>query len=180
MAPVAQAPLRIRPARPDDIPAAYAMKRALAVAEGHEGVLRASEQDWRRDAFGPARRFRCIVAEAGATLVGMATYSEVYMTALAAPIFSIQDLYVAPESRRLGAGRGLVAEVAAVALERGIPLIELAVMDKNPARQFYRRLGFQHLEECLTYAVGGEPMLALAAARGRGAAGMKRKTSINH
>lgn len=168
MAPYAEAPhLRIRPACPEDIPAAFAMKRALAIAEGHEGVLRASEQDWRRDAFGPEPRFRCIVAAAGAALVGMLTYSELYMTALAGPIFSIQDLYVEPQSRRLGAARALVAEVAAAAVERGIPLIELTVMDKNPARQFYHRLGFRHLEDCLTYAVGGAPMLALAASRGR-------------
>jgi ribosomal protein S18 acetylase RimI-like enzyme len=92
----------------------------------------------------------------------MVTYSEVYMTALGGPIFSIQDLYVEPGRRAQGAGRALVAHVAAVALERGVPLIELTVMDGNPARKFYHRLGFRHLKPCLTYAIGGEPLLALA------------------
>jgi ribosomal protein S18 acetylase RimI-like enzyme len=156
------AKLRIRPARPGDIPAVFRMKRDLAAAEGNEGVIRATERDWLRDGFGPDARFRCFVAEAAESLVGMVTYSEVYMTSLGGPIFSIQDIYVEPARRRSGAGRALIAHVAAAALERGVPLIELTVMDTNPARTFYQRLGFQHLQPCLTYAVGGEPLLALA------------------
>lgn len=156
--------LRIRPARPGDIPAVFRMKRDLAAAEGNEGVIRATERDWLRDGFGRDARFRCFVAEAEAAegLAGMVTYSEVYMTSLGAPIFSIQDLYVEPAWRQSGAGRALIAHVAAAALERGVPLIELTVMDTNPARAFYQRLGFQHLQPCLTYAIGGEKLLALA------------------
>ncbi len=162
-----QAELRVRPARPGDVPALFRMKLDLATAEGNEGIMRATERDWLRDGFGPDARFRSFVAEVAERPVGMVTFSEIYMTALGGPIFSIQDLYVEPGRRRLGAGRALLAAVAAAALERGIPLIELAVMDVNPARKFYRRLGFRHLEECLTYAIGGEPMLALALPAGR-------------
>jgi ribosomal protein S18 acetylase RimI-like enzyme len=167
--------LRIRPARPADIAEIFAMKRALTADEGNEAVLRASEQDWLRDGFGRAPRFCCIVAEAETTLIGMATYNEIYLTALGGPIFTIQDLYVAPGRRKLGAGRALVAEIAAVALERGIPLIELAVREDNAARKFYRRLGFRHLKECLTYAIGGEPMLALTLPAGSGVAPSPRR-----
>lgn len=138
------------------------MKLELARAEGHGDVLRASERDWARDGFGPDARFRAIIAERGAEPVGMATYSEVYVTALGGAVLSLQDLYVAPGARRLGAGRALVAHVAAAAVGRGLPLLQLNVMAENPARKFYRRLGFGHLSECLTYAVGGEAMLALA------------------
>ena len=156
-------PLRIRPACPADVPALFRMKRALSLAEGNEAVLRARESDWLRDGFGPAARFRCFLAELGEIPVGMASYSETYMTALGGAIFSIQDLYVEPERRQLGAGRALVAAVAAAALEQGVPLIELTVLDQNPARRFYRRLGFAHFAGCLTYALGGEAMLVLAA-----------------
>ncbi len=156
--------LRVRPAVPADVPAVFRMKRALARDEGNEAVLRASERDWLRDGFGAGARFHCLVAEAGEEPVGMVTYSAVYMTALGGPIFTVQDLYVEPRHRKLGAGRALLARVAAAALERGVPLIELSVMDANPARKFYRRLGFGHLKQCLTYAIGGDPMTALAAA----------------
>ena len=155
-------PLRVRPARPADVPALFRMKLELTRSEGNEAVLRATERDWQRDGFGPNARFRCYVAEQAGAPVGMVTYSEVYMTALADVVFSIQDLYVDPARRKLGAGRALVTAVAAAAVQQGVPLIQLNVLDGNAARKFYRRLGFQHLRECLTYAIGGEPLLNLA------------------
>jgi ribosomal protein S18 acetylase RimI-like enzyme len=157
-------PLRVRPAKPGDVPTLYRMKLALARAEGDEAVLVASERDWLRDGFGPDARFRSVLAEEGTTALGMATYSEVYLTGLGGMIFSLQDLYVDPAQRKRGTGRALVAAVAAAAVERGVPLIQLNVLDTNPARAFYRSLGFQHLGECLTYAIGGAPMLTLARA----------------
>lgn len=155
------AALRVRPATPGDVPALFAMKRALTTAEANGAVLLATEEDWRRDGFGPAARFHGFVAEASDRPLGMVTYSEVYMTALGGSVFSINDLYVEPGRRRLGTGRKLLAAVGAAALERGIPLIVLAVMDANPAQSFYDRLGFRHLAECLTYAIGGGPLMAL-------------------
>jgi len=154
--------LRVRPAKPGDVPTLFRMKLDLARAEGNESVMVATERDWLRDGFGPDARFRSFLAEQATTAIGMITYSEVYMTALGGVVFSIQDLYVEPAQRKLGAGRALVIEVAAAAVERGVPLIQLNVLDSNPARKFYRRLGFQHLRQCLTYAIGGAPMLTLA------------------
>lgn len=168
--------LRIRPARPEDVPVLFRMKRALTAAEGNEAVLRAGESDWLRDGFGLAARFRCFLAELGGIPVGMVSYSETYLTALGGVIFSIQDLYVEPERRQRGAGRALIAAVAAAALEQRVPLIELAVLDQNPARRFYRRLGFAHLAGCLTYALGGEAMLGLAA--GAAAPSVKQPLTI--
>ncbi len=162
--------VRVRPAMPGDVPALFRMKRELTHAEGNDAILVATERDWLRDGFGPDARFRSFLAEQAATPIGMITYSDVYMTALGGVVFSIQDLYVDPARRKLGAGRALVTEVAAAAIERGVPLIQLNVLDSNPARKFYRRLGFQHLRPCLTYAVGGAPMLLLALPEGTTAA----------
>lgn len=155
---------RIRPAVPADVPALFAMKRRLAQAAGAGDTLRATTEDWLRDAFGTAARFGLFVAENAGAIIGMVAYNEIYMTALGGPVFAIQDLFVEPEHRKFGAGRALVAEVAAAAIAKGIPLIELNVRDDNPARKFYRRAGFRHLKECLTYAIGGEAMLDLALA----------------
>jgi ribosomal protein S18 acetylase RimI-like enzyme len=136
----------------------------LAQAAGAGDTLRATAEDWLRDAFGTAARFGLFVAENAGAIIGMVAYNEIYMTALGGPVFAIQDLFVEPEHRKFGAGRALVAEVAAAAIAKGIPLIELNVRDDNPARKFYRRAGFRHLRECLTYAIGGEAMLDLALA----------------
>ncbi len=154
--------LHVRPARPGDVPALFRMKLELARSEGNEAVLVATEHDWLRDGFGPDARFRSFLAEQAGAAIGMATYSEIYMTALGGIVLCLQDLYVDPARRKLGAGHALVAAVAAAAVERGAPLIQLNVLDSNPARKFYRRLGFQNLRECLTYAIGGAPMLTLA------------------
>jgi len=155
---------RIRPAKPTDVPALFQMKTALARGEGQEEVLRASERDWLRDGFGPDARFRAFVSEAEGRLCGMIVYNPFYMTALGGDVFAIQDLFVEPGMRKLGIGRALIAHVAAVAVGDGVPLIQLVVHEDNPARKFYRRLGFGHLRECLTYAIGGQPMLELSLA----------------
>jgi ribosomal protein S18 acetylase RimI-like enzyme len=157
-----QPQFRIRPAKPTDVPALFQMKAALARSEGHEEVLRASERDWLRDGFGPNARFRAFVAEAEGRLCGMIVYNPFYMTALGGDVFAIQDLFVEPAMRKLGIGRALIAHVAAVAVDEGVPLIQLVVHEDNAARKFYRRLGFGHLRECLTYALGGQPMLELS------------------
>ena len=159
-----QPQFRIRPAKPTDVPALFQMKQTLARAEGNEAVLRASERDWLRDGFGPDARFRAFVAEAHGRLCGMVVYNPFYMTALGGDVLAIQDLYVEPTRRKLGIGRALIAHVAAVAVSDGVPLIQLVVHEDNPAREFYRRLGFGHLRECLTYAIGGQPMLELSLA----------------
>lgn len=157
------ASFHVRPAKPADIPALFRLKQRLAADEGNGGVLRATESDWLRDAFGPAPRFRAFLADGNGQVIGMVTFCAIYSTALAGPIFSIQDLFVEATYRTLGAGRTLLARVAEAAIAEGVPLLQLDVRSDNPARSFYRAIGFQHLRDCLTYAIGGEAMLALAA-----------------
>jgi GNAT superfamily N-acetyltransferase len=156
-------PFQVRLACPADIHALFHLKQQLVRAEGNEGILRATEHDWLRDGFGARAQFTSLVAESGETIIGMLTYSPVYLTALAGPVLSIQDLFVESEHRKTGVGRALLARLSAIALAQDIPLIQLNVLEDNPARQFYRRAGFQHLRECLTYAIGGEAMHDLAA-----------------
>lgn len=157
-----QPPFRIRPARPEDVPALLRMKRALTELDGAGATLAATEEDWRRDGFGAAPRFQAFIVEGAAGAIGMITYSELYLTALAGPVLFVQDLFVEAACRKLGIGRVLLAQLAEAAVQRRIPLIQLTVLDGNPARKFYRRLGFQHLRECHTYAMAGQRMLDLA------------------
>jgi len=153
----------VRPAVPADVPALLRLKRQLAILEKAEFVLRATAQDWLRDGFGPQARFTAFVAEHTGATLGMVTASERYYTSWAGCTLYIQDIYVDPAWRGRGMGGALLRCVAALALERGSPLVELTVREDNPARELYGRLGF-HQVECANYAIAGPALATLAGA----------------
>ncbi len=155
---------QVRAARPQDVPALMRMKLSLAKIENAEHAIRANAQDWLRDAFGERPRFAAFIAEWGVAPIGMATCSERYYTGWPEPAIYVGDLFVEPRFRRRGVAQALLARIAQHAIVRNSPMIELTVRDDNSARDFYRRCGFQVVEECVNYVAGG---LALAALAGR-------------
>jgi ribosomal protein S18 acetylase RimI-like enzyme len=158
---VQQAAFSVRPAAPADVPALLRLKQDLAILENAECVLRATAQEWVRDGFGPQARFTAFVAEHAGAVVGMATASERYYTSWAGCTLYIQDIYVDPAWRGRGIGAALLGCVAALAIERGSPLVELTVREGNPARGLYRRLGF-HQVQSANYVIAGPALTNLA------------------
>ena len=154
--------VRVRNAMPADVPTIARMKLELAQEEGFPEVVRATEEDWMRDLFSPTARFSTFVAESSDGMVGMLIYGEKYCPAWPDPIIFILDLYVDPAHRRHGVGTMLLQHVAGRAIRNKIPLMELNVLEDNPARQLYSRAGFQHLPQCLTYVIAGPGLLQLA------------------
>jgi ribosomal protein S18 acetylase RimI-like enzyme len=154
-----------RAATPADVPALLRLKRQLAILEKAEVALRATEGDWLRDGFGPRAQFTAFVAEQAGAVIGMVTASERYYTSWAGCTLYIQDIYVDPPWRGRGIGAALLGCVAALALERGSPLVELTVRADNPARRLYRRVGFQQVD-CATYVVAGPALASLAGSAG--------------
>jgi hypothetical protein len=53
--------------------------------------------------------------------------------------------------------------LAAIAVERGWERIDFQVLDWNPARGFYRRLGIEHLGDWLRYGGDAAALRRLAA-----------------
>lgn len=151
----------VRPARPADVPLLFAMKRQLAIQENAKRALRASEQDWLRDGFGPQAKFAAFVAERQGVVVGMATVSEHYYTSWAGCTLYIQDIFVEPAQRRRGIASALLAHIAAYALKRGSPLVQLTVREGNPARRLYRHRGFTRVP-CVHYVAAGAALTELA------------------
>jgi ribosomal protein S18 acetylase RimI-like enzyme len=129
--------------------------------------MRATEQDWSRDGFGPHARFHAYVAEQDAAIIGMVTVSERYYTGWAGSSLYVQDIYVARAHRQRGVASALLARVAARAVERGCPFVELIVRDDNPARKLYRRAGFVPVKHSLAYVLGGNALAELAGKIGR-------------
>ena len=66
-------------------------------------------------------------------------------------------------ARGRGVGRLLLARLAAIARERGCSRLNLSVLDWNPARAFYHRLGFAETRGWLPYGLAGAALDRLAA-----------------
>ena len=56
-----------------------------------------------------------------------------------------------------------MTRLAAIAVERGWERIDFQVLDWNPARGFYRRLGIEHLGDWLRFGADAEALRRLAA-----------------
>jgi GNAT superfamily N-acetyltransferase len=152
----------IRPACAADVDSMMRMKAQLAAAENAAFALRWTHADWLHEGFGANARFRAYVAECDDANVGMVIYSERPYTGWREPALYIQDLFVELKYRRRGIGGALLARVAADAVARASPMIELTMHAGNPAREFYRRAGFELIEDCVHYIAARKGLATLA------------------
>ena len=155
--------IAIRNAGPDDAGTIVRLIRELAVYENLLEEVRISEADVLRDGFGARPCFECLLAEMDGDAVGFAIHRPNYSTFEGRAGLFVEDLFVAERARRLGVGRMLMARLAAIARERGCSHMNLAVLHWNPAREFYDRIGFAHLEDWLPYGISGHALARLAA-----------------
>ena len=93
---------------------------------------------------------------------GFALFFPNFSTWLGKPGLYLEDVFVSEWARKLGVGRRLMARLAAIAVERGWGRLDFWVLHWNPARGFYHRLGFRHMDEWLPYRAEGDALLALA------------------
>ncbi|HJU19647.1 MAG TPA: GNAT family N-acetyltransferase [Stellaceae bacterium] len=154
--------LAIRSAAAEDAGLLLQMIRELAAYERLAGAVVASEEDLRRYGFGPERRFEALIASLDGEPVGFALFLPDFSTFSGRPGLFLEDLYVRERARRHGVGRRLVARLAAIAVERGCPALHFNVLTWNPARGFYRRLGFAASEEWQPWGGAGEVVHRLA------------------
>jgi ribosomal protein S18 acetylase RimI-like enzyme len=120
----------------------------------------------RRDAFGPRRAFRVVVAETPrGHVVGYAAFLVGYNTDVAARDMFMLDLFVQPAWRSRGVGRALVLALAQEAVRRRLPNLEWGVRGNNTrALRFYRRLGAR-VSQVRIAALRGRALTALVPPR---------------
>jgi len=73
----------------------------------------------------------------------------------------IEDLYVRPEYRGLGVGKALFTRCAEIARARNLGRIEWAVLEWNPAREFYEHFGARALDDWILYRLSGDALRSL-------------------
>jgi GNAT superfamily N-acetyltransferase len=152
----------IRFATADDVGLLLQLIRELAAYERAPDAVVATKDDLCRYGFGPERRFEGLIAFVEEEPAGFALFFPDFSTWRGRPGLYLEDLYVRDWARRLGVGRRLIARLAAIAIERDWPALRLMVLDWNPARGFYRRLGIEPHREWLPYGMAGDALRLMA------------------
>ena len=95
--------------------------------------------------------------------VGFALFFHNFSTFLGRAGIYLEDLFVLPEYRGKGFGKGLLRRLAQIAVERGCGRLEWWCLDWNqPSIDFYRSLGAEPMEEWTTYRLTGDTLREMA------------------
>ncbi len=152
----------IRFATAQDCPLLLRLIRELAEYERAPDSVVASEADLRHHGFGADPRFEAILAFIDGEPAGAALFHARFSTWLGRPGLYLEDLYVTEGARGRGVGHRLMTRLAAIAVERGWGRIDFQVLDWNPARGFYQRLGMGHVGGWLRYGADEGALRRLA------------------
>ena len=132
----------VRPAVPTDAPTVFGFIRALAEYEKLLHEVEATQDDLAGHLFGPAPRLFCDIAEQDGTPVGFAVWFYNYSTFRGRHGIYLEDLFVVPEARGLGAGKALLRALAQRCETEGLARLEWSVLNWNaPSIAFYDSLG---------------------------------------
>ena len=95
--------------------------------------------------------------------VGFALFFHNFSTFLGRAGIYLEDLYVKPEYRGKGYGRGLLKKLAAIAMERDCGRLEWSCLDWNKTSiDFYNSKGAEPMEEWTVYRIAGDTLRDMA------------------
>jgi len=155
--------LSIRQAVVEDAALILHFVRELAIYEKAEHEVLATEQTIKETIFSNDSHVNAIICEQDGHPLGMAIYFYNYSTWLAKPGLYLEDLYVSPEHRGIGAGVSLLRRLANIALDKGCGRFEWSCLDWNkPSRDFYQALGAKSQDEWVGYRMEGKTLLNFA------------------
>jgi ribosomal-protein-alanine N-acetyltransferase len=145
-------PLTVRPARPEDTPA-IARVHVESWRSTYRGLIAADhlaklsledrEKMWTRTLADPRHgktSFVLVAEDPPGSIVGFAAGGP-ERTGDPRHAGELYAIYVLESAQRSGAGRSLTAELARRLVKAGIPSLLVWVLERNPSRRFYERLG---------------------------------------
>ena len=95
--------------------------------------------------------------------VGFALFSHNFSTFLGRAGIYLEDLYVKPDYRGKGYGKGLMRKLANIVVERGCGRLEWCCLDWNkPSIDFYLSMGAEPMEDWTVYRVTGKTLKELS------------------
>ena len=151
----------IRQAGVDDVPLLLGMIKELAEFERIPHEVSATEEIIRESLFGGSPAAEALLAKCDEKPAGFVIYFRNYSTFVGKAGLYIEDLYVRPEYRGLGVGKALFMRCAEIARTRNLGRVEWAVLEWNPAREFYEHFGARALDDWIIYRLSGDALRAL-------------------
>ena len=146
----------------DDLVVILDLIKQLAEYEKAADQVVATE-DLLHESLFAQRAAEVLLVEAGGRAVGFAVFFTSYSTWLARAGIFLEDLFVLPDERGKGYGKGLLVRLAQIAVERGCGRLEWNCLDWNqPSIDFYLSLGAEKMECWTTYRLEGDTLEALA------------------
>jgi len=154
--------VEFRFANENDVPLILNFIRSLAEYERMADQVVADEATLRQQLFERKGAEVLFALEEGKE-VGFALFFHNFSTFLGRSGLYLEDLFVRPEHRGKGYGKGLLKQLAAIAVERGCGRLEWVCLDWNtPSIDFYRSLGAEPQSDWTIYRLTGDTLTALA------------------
>ncbi len=147
----------------EDAPLILQFIRELAEYEKLLHEITATEDLLRETLFGPDAKAFVIIATCDGAPAGFALCFYNYSTFQGKPGIYIEDLYVRPEYRGEGIGKGFFRELCRRAKKEGCGRVQWWVLDWNePSIRFYENLGAKPMDEWTVFRLEGEAIDRLA------------------
>lgn len=155
--------VHVRPATTADVATMIRFIHELAVYEREPEAVHITSDQLQQALFGPTPHLFGHVVEVGGDVAGMAIWFLNFSTWEGTHGIYLEDLYVTPQHRAVGAGRAMLGELARVCVGNGYARLELSVLGWNaPAIGFYSSLGAISMDDWTVQRVTGEALRTLA------------------
>ena len=155
--------MEIRLAQPADVEDIHRLIYELAVYEKAPEEMVATIDQINTSLFNANPVAFCHVAEVDGKIVGIALWFLNYSTWLGKPGIYLEDLFVQPEYRGHGIGKGFMQTLAALCVERGYERFQWWVLDWNtPSIDFYESFGAVPMDEWTVFRLSGDALRKFA------------------
>lgn len=151
-------------AEPADTGVILEFIRELAKYEHMEDQVIATEALLREWIF-EKKKAEVLLAAADGRTVGFALFFHNFSTFLGRAGIYLEDLFVTSQYRGRGIGKGLLRELAKIALARGCGRLEWSCLDWNqPSIDFYLSLNAEPMKDWTVYRLTGKTLADMAEA----------------
>lgn len=155
--------MKFRFAVREDTPLILTFIKELAAYEKMLDEVVADEKTLEEWIFDKQKAEVIFVLDDEAQAAGFALFFHNFSTFLGRAGIYLEDLYVRPEYRGRGFGKGLIKELARIAVERKCGRLEWWCLDWNkPSIDFYLSLGAEPMSDWTVYRIAGDTLTKLA------------------